>query len=358
MTSPPVHAPEPHNRPQTVAIVTIAGLGVLGALYIGRAFFAPIALALFLNTLLRPAVRRLERYRIPAPFGATLVMLGLVGLAVAGGALLERPAQDWIAHAPESFKSAQTRVRSMWKPFQKVTTAASDLGRTAISPNETSKTVTVTAAPPAVGAGLFGSTASAIAGAAEVILLLFLLLAGGGMFLERLMGIIPARADKRTAAQIASEVETAVAHYLVTSALINVGEGIVVGLSLWALGMPDPALWALLTIGLEFIPYVGAAALIVALSVSALATFDALGHAALVPLSYLVISVVQNNVVSPLLYGNRLKLNAVAVLIAVLFWGSLWGVVGAFLAVPILAAVKIVCDHVESLQSVGKFLRA
>jgi predicted PurR-regulated permease PerM len=127
---------------------------------------------------------------------------------------------------------------------------------------------------------------------------------------------------------------------------------------MWALGMPAPALWAVLAFGLEFIPYVGGAVLVTLLSISAIATFDSFGHAILVPVAYLIISLLQNNVASPIFYGNRLKLNAVAVLIAVLFWGFVWGAVGAFLAVPLLAATKVLCDHLESLGPLGKFLEA
>jgi predicted PurR-regulated permease PerM len=135
-------------------------------------------------------------------------------------------------------------------------------------------------------------------------------------------------------------------------------EAVLVGVACWALGMPSPMLWAILTLLLEFIPYIGGAVLFVLLSIGALASFDSVGHAVLVPLSYLIISALQNNVASPILYGNRLKLNAVAVLMAVLFWGFLWGAVGALLAVPILAAIKILCDHIEALGKLGKFLEA
>ena len=113
-----------------------------------------------------------------------------------------------------------------------------------------------------------------------------------------------------------------------------------------------------MTILLEFIPYLGGAVLVGLLTGSALGSFPAIGQALLMPASYLVITTLQNNVVSPLLYGKRLKLNAVAVLVAVIFWGGLWGVLGAFLAVPILASAKILCDHIEALAPIGKFLEA
>jgi len=103
---------------------------------------------------------------------------------------------------------------------------------------------------------------------------------------------------------------------------------------------------------------VGTVSLVILAILGVVASFDSVGRAIMVALSYLIISAVQNNLASPILYGSRLKLNPVAVLIAVPFWGFLWGAVGAILAVPILAALKILCDHIEALGAMGKFLEA
>jgi len=120
--------------------------------------------------------------------------------------------------------------------------------------------------------------------------------------------------------------------------------------------MPNPALWGALVVLLEFIPYLGALAMVVILGVSALTTFDSIGHALLVPASFLLVNLIQGNLVSPLLLGHRLSLNPVALFIGLAFWFWIWGVAGAFIAVPLLATFKILCDHIESLASVGEFL--
>jgi predicted PurR-regulated permease PerM len=286
-------------------------------------------------------------------------VLGLVGIVVGTGMLLAKPAQTWMASAPEKLNDAQSRLRVLYKPFQKVSAAAANLGSaTAVPPGTRTTTVTLAPATPAFVTRLFGTTASVMLGGVTVLLLLYLLLAAGGTFLERLMGVIPTRANKRAAAHIAAEVESAVAQYLAVSTMMYLVEAVLVGIACWALGMPSPMLWAALTLTLEFIPYIGGAVLVVILTIGALASFDTVGRAVLVPISYLIISAVQNNLASPILYGNRLKLNPVAVLIAVLFWGFLWGAVGAILAVPIVATIKILCDHIDTLGSLGKFLEA
>jgi len=92
------------------------------------------------------------------------------------------------------------------------------------------------------------------------------------------------------------------------------------------------------------------------LSIAGLAYFDSLSHALLVPASYLVINFIQGNIVSPLVMSRRLTLNPVAIFLSLALWWWLWGVAGAFLAVPMLAALKICCDHVDSLAAIGAVL--
>ena len=95
---------------------------------------------------------------------------------------------------------------------------------------------------------------------------------------------------------------------------------------------------------------------IILLTASAFSQFDPIGHILLVPGTYLVIAVLQNNLVRPLVYGQRLELNPVAVLVGVLVWELVWGGAGAFLAVPFFATLKILADHVESLTPMATFL--
>ncbi len=133
-------------------------------------------------------------------------------------------------------------------------------------------------------------------------------------------------------------------------------EGLVVTGVMYLWRMPDPPLWGVLVAVFEFIPYLGALAMVVILGIAALTTFDTAGYALLIPASYLLINVVQANLVSPILLGHRLSLNPVALFVGLAFWFWIWGIPGAFIAVPLLATLKIFCDHIESLASVGEFL--
>jgi predicted PurR-regulated permease PerM len=162
--------------------------------------------------------------------------------------------------------------------------------------------------------------------------------------------------EKAEATKVVQETESVIVRYIVVTALINAGQAVAVALALWAMKMPGAWIWGLLCFVLEFIPYLGGTLMVALLSITAFAAFDGVGRALAAPASYLLITTIQNNVVSPYLYGNRLKLNPVAVLVAVIVWWFLWGTAGAFLAVPIIATAKVIADRVENLTPLAEFL--
>jgi predicted PurR-regulated permease PerM len=131
---------------------------------------------------------------------------------------------------------------------------------------------------------------------------------------------------------------------------------VVVAVVLWMIGLPNAPLFGAIVALLEFVPYLGAATAVVVLGVAGLAAFDNVGQALLAPASYLAINLVQANLVTPLLLGHRLTLNPVAIFVGLAFFFWIWGVPGAFLAVPVLATFKIFCDHIAALAAIGEFL--
>jgi predicted PurR-regulated permease PerM len=148
-----------------------------------------------------------------------------------------------------------------------------------------------------------------------------------------------------TAEAAVDDAEAVMRRYLVVTALINAGQALVIVLVMMLIGMPNPALWGLLTFVFEFLPYIGALFMVVALTITGFATFDSLGHVLLAPIAYITISTIQNNAVSPFAYGSGLRVNPLVVLLGVLVGWFLWGVAGAFVAVPLLAAVKVFADR-------------
>src|SRR6266850_1938364 len=235
-----------------VSLAVIAAILTVGALHVGRAFFIPLTLALALHALLRPLVRGLERLRIPTPLGAAIIVLGAVAVGVTAAWSLSGPVATWVEKAPTSFANARVKLSNIVRPLDRLTDAAVGAHD---SPPTSPPLASATAGPPLL-ARLLGGATTLVLGLAEVIVLLYLMLAGG---------------LTRAASELLPDTESIVTRYLALSAAINACEGIAVGIVMWAIGMPDPLVWGLLTFALEFIPYLGAAAMVGLLTITGLA---------------------------------------------------------------------------------------
>jgi predicted PurR-regulated permease PerM len=341
-----------------ITSIAITGLFVLAffyTLYFARAFFVPLILALMLDFLLSPIVRALKRVRIPEPLGALVVLLGLVLVLVTAVYSLTDPVREWMTKAPATLAKTQDELSQLRRPVEEVS-------RTADQVEEATKTAPapqvaeVVVKGPSLSERLFGTTQSIVTVGIEVIILLYFLLAAGDLFLQKLIKVLPQLKDKKRAVSIARETEAGISAYLFTMTLLNIAEGVVVAGVMALMGVPNAILWGALAVVLEYIPYVGAFVLAGILTLVGLATFDDVFRALMVPGAYIVINFLQGNFLVPMVLGRRLTLNPVAIFIGLVFFWWIWGVPGAFLAVPILATFKIFCDHIETMQPIGEFL--
>jgi predicted PurR-regulated permease PerM len=344
------------KRTHSIEATLLSVLAVLYTMYFARSFLIPIVFAVLLNFLLSPLIRLLGRFRIKPPVGAAVVILLLI-TGVGGSAYeLAGPAQGWVAMAPQSFGRAQTKLRKIIRPMQQVSRSVEQAADSVGGPPGKSAPRVVVASGPSLSSRLFGTTQRLAAGMVEVFILLYFLLAGGDLFLQKLIKVLPHFSDKVKAVEIARATEAAVSAYLTTTLLVNLAEGSIVALVLWMLGMPNVLLWGALVACLEFVPYLGALTAIVVFTLAGLSAFQDVGHALLIPGSFLAINLLQANLATPLLLGHRLTLNPVAIFIGLAFFFWIWGVPGAFLAVPLLATFKIFCDHITAFAAIGEFL--
>jgi predicted PurR-regulated permease PerM len=337
-----------------VALVGLFLLALFYTLHLAQAFFLPVVLAILLDFLLSPVVRALRKIGLPEPLGAAIVMLGLLAVLVFGVYRLAGPASEYIARAPESIETVQQKLRAMRGSVEQVTDAAEQVGRAAAGDEAQAQQVEIKG--PSLTRQLFGGTTAVLSAATVVIFLTYFLLAAGDLFLQKLVGVLPQFKDKRVAVTIARETEAQISLYLFTTTLINLGVGVVTGIAMYLLGMPNFVLWGVVAMVLNFVPYVGAVANTVLLALAAFVAFDDTGHALLVPGTFLALNLIESNFITPMIYGNRMKLNTVALFVGLVFWWYIWGVPGAILAVPMMATLKIACDHIESLAPIGEFL--
>ena len=166
----------------------------------------------------------------------------------------------------------------------------------------------------------------------------------------------PTFRDKRKVVEMVHEVERGVSSYLLTVTLINIALGVVIGLAMWLMEMPNPALWGAMATTLNFIPYLGAMAGTIVVFLVAVFSFDSLAYASLVPVVYFGCTALEGNFVTPSLLGRNMSMNPIVVFLSLVFWGWMWGVGGALIAVPTLAILKIGLDQFDRTRPIGTLL--
>src|SRR3546814_1098 len=329
------------------AVVGIFLLLLLAALFFGKDFLLPVCVAFLLALVLSPIVRGFARRGVAEALTATalvIVVFAGVGAAAYG---LSGPVTQWIADAPSLAGEVQRKIAALRRPVDAVVYASDRVLKLAVYGDPTFPRGVL--AEPGLLTRSSTVAPEVVAKLGLTLVLLLFLLASGDMFFEKLVKSLPTLSDKKRGLRIAREVQQEVSRYLLTISLINAGLGVAIAIGLWAVGMPNPILWGLIGGVINFVPYLGAAAGILLVGVIGLVSFDTPGQALLAPAVYALCTITEGQIITPMLVGRRLEMNSVAVFLAVAFWGWLWGIVGAIIAVPMLVVVKIFADHTDGL---------
>jgi len=346
------------NGSMNVRSIALSGLFILAVmytLYFARAIFIPVAFALLLNLLLAPAVGALKRIHVPREVGAGIVLAVLIAFISATVYFFYQPASDWVDKAPQDFRQVEKKLRVLKEPVEKVSEATKSVEKiTNVENEQEDKSVEVK--QPGLMNVLLYQTWEFVFGLATMLILLYFLLASGDLFLRKVINILPKLHNKKQAVEIARHVERVISTYLYTIVAINFCLGGLIGGSMYLLGMPNPFLWGVLAGLLNFILYLGPTVGITIVALVASITFDSFYQILLPPLAYFIINGLEGNFITPMILGRRLLLNPVVIFLALLFWGWIWGIPGALIAVPIVVIFKIICDNVESLSAIGEFL--
>jgi hypothetical protein len=185
-----------------------------------------------------------------------------------------------------------------------------------------------------------------IAGA--VILFTFIILLRREDLRDRLIRLV-GHGQLSVTTQVFEEAADRVSRYLRVQLIVNVTYGVPIGVALYAIGVPNAALWGLLAIALRFIPYIGAwiaAAMPIAL---AFAISDGWSLVIWTVAVFLVLEIISNNVVEPWVYGSSTGMSAIAIIVAAIFWTWLWGAVGLLLAVPLTVCLVVMGRYIPQL---------
>ena len=339
-------------HPKPVAVLAV--LATLYTLYFARLILVPVVVSLLLSFLLGPLVTGLARAHIPRWLGSAVVVLAFLGVLGGGAYLLQGPADRWLEEAPAALARAESRVRELLAPVEEVEEAAEQVEQLAageepdrsvrVEPDGGLKTV------------VFEHARSGVTGAVIVLGLVYFLLSWGHVFMMKLARVASTPQKRQITWDVAMNVQRDVSNYLLTVTGINIVLDAAVTGAMALLEMPNPLLWGVMAAVLNFIPYFGAAIGMAVLGLVGFAVFEDPGRAIVVALVYGGLTGLEGNLLKPMILGHRLRLNPVAVFLGLLFWGWIWGVVGAILAVPLLSALKLWADHYEPLRPVAIFL--
>lgn len=308
------------------------------ALSLARPVLLPVASAFVVTMMLGPLSARAERYKIPSLVSAIVLWLLVIAVCYGVIILLGAPAVDWIGKAPEIGRSVQEKLHVLDRPL-----AALQEMRDALLPSDKKGSLGVDimsfvqpallVVTPAIGQTFifFGT--------------LFFMLLGRSQLRRVVVAFFDEREARLRTLKIMNDIEHNLTSYLSVVAVINVAVGICGGVAAWVAGLPDPLAWAVLGFILNFIPYIGALIVEVAMFMVGLVTFPTLTHALLAPLLFLALATLEGHFVTPSIIGHRLTLNPLTVFLSLVFWTWLWGPVGAFLAVPLLIMALVVIGH-------------
>ena len=372
----------------TRAVVLLAGIATVAMLYAAHWFFVPAALGVTLATVLYPAVGALRRLRLPAPAAAAIAVFAAVAILFGIGASLGPPISGFAQQVPKSIATARAKIAGLGGPFRRLapppvvdpSAAAPTQPRTqpppsTVQPRQSELPTPVAGLPTPTPAepsqssqspGLssvttyieraFGVASSLLTETVEVVLLALFILGTGDGWREKLALAVRDPERRRRVAETVGEMRAVVSRYFIVTLLINLFQAIAIGVGLKLLGYSSPTLWGALTFLLEFIPFIGGLVMVALLLVVGLGGDRSALGALSGPILYLAVTTLQNNLVSPIAYGRGLRLSPTAILAGLIFFWGLWGVAGAFLAVPILAAIQVLSRRISTLNGVAAFL--
>jgi predicted PurR-regulated permease PerM len=366
-------AAPPRLRGDAGAIVL---LGTIAALYFAREILIPLAFALTLTFLLTPVVARLQKLhagRVVSVLTAVVVSVG-----VAGGIswILATQLVDVANQIPQYSENIRARITAFRLPSTgQIGQAAKSVqeivevfnppsapspalqGRKQNKPNAAPPAVPPTPVrivqPPASGWTEFrdlGTPVLAPLGRAGMILIftVFMLLKREDLRnrLLRLAGL----SQLNLMTQALDDASGRVSRYLLMQFLVNASFGVVFGFGLYCIGVPYPALWGAVAGILRYVPYVGtmiSATLPLALS---LAVFDGWLRPLLVFLLVASLELIVANFVEPWLYGTRVGISSLALLVTAVFWTVLWGPAGLILSTPLTVCVVVLGRYFPQLS--------
>jgi predicted PurR-regulated permease PerM len=357
---------------RSVALGVLMVLAVLGVLRWASGFFIPLMLGLVFTYALSPIVDWLQRMKVPRAVSAGVRFLGILGGAGAAVYSLSDDANDLIASLPDaarkgrdvmhrSPKKQDTALETVQKAAAELQKAAEEAGPQGAAASRGVARVVVEKPRFDLRDHLWTGTLGLANVAGQTVIVTFLtyfLLVSGNTFRRKLVKIAgPGLAEKKLTVQALDEINAQMQRYLLVQLAASVAVGLATGICFAVIGLKHAAVWGVAAGVLNLVPYIGSFAVTAAAALVAFLQFNGDVNMALVVAgSSMLINTIEGYLLGPWATSKASSMNPVAVFIGVLAWGWVWGVWGLLLGIPILMAVKAVCDRVDHLKSIGELL--
>ena len=346
---------------QITAAQVIAGLLTIGALQYAQGVLAPLLVAVLASVALAPPVRVLTRL-VPRALAAAIVVIAIAGLA----GLTAYSLSDDVAAFSKRLPSLVREVRAVIvsaSPRQglirQLQQAVTELEKTSSSAPANATPVTIVE-PVDVQQQLMSWAGTIGAYLAQAILMLFLiyfLLASGDLFKHKLVKLSGDRLSQRKVTlEMIDEITSKIGRFVFYQAWSGALVGVITWLAFRWIGVSYAALWGVAAGVMNCIPYFGPTLIMAASAAAALILFHSIPIMALVAGVSLAVTALEGFLLAPVMLGQAARVNTVAVFVAIMFWGWLWGSLGLVIAVPILMIVKTVADRIESLSALSELL--
>ena len=322
-----------------IATIGIFVLLFIAFMHFGHALLVPIVAAIVVGATFAPLIGKAAEFGIPRWLSALVLVAMLLAAVSIAVTLLAGPVTSLVGRAPEIGMAIKQKLYLLDRPLS----ALRGL-QDAIAPSAPG-TVQVARGWTELFTPIVGFVTPA---ASQLVLFavtfLFYLISEIEVR-NLLISMMPSREAKLRVIRITRDIGYNLTGYLVLVTMINVGLGAVVALGTWLLGFPYPLVFGLLAALLNYVPYVGPALITFILFGVGLVVFPSLGAALIAPIGFIGLATLEGQVVKPMMVGQRLTLNPLAVFINLAFWTWLWGPIGTFLADPLSIMALVVINH-------------
>ena len=333
---------------QTFAFPFLALAAATAFLYFASPIVIPVVIAASLAYILSPAVSFLKKLKIPHALAVILVLL--ISFFVIGliGYLLFAQANSLIQNLPAYWDAVVEFFTQLLNKYKAFVPQAGDFDLKSLQLKDFS----------GITKYLYRGISSTVSFFFSLFLILFLtffILNDQDMLKEKLIRAF-GKSEKETARNILLEINKQIRSFLLVKFCTSLGLAVIFTVGLLIIGVNYAYIWGPLAGILNLIPYVGSIIGAIPPLIVAGVQFQAIMPMIWVLLLFVIFQNLEGNVISPKLIGDKLNLSPLAVLVSVMFWTWLWGAIGIVLAIPITASLKVICDHVESLEPIGILL--